>query len=229
MRLHVFPHSNNAIAVLAITRHLELPVDVALVDLLKGEQKTPAFTALNPNQRMPVLEDGPFVLWESNAIAQYLAAQRPASGLWPTDPARQADVSRWQFWQTAHWGPICTVYTFERVVKRFADLGPADEAAIARAEPDFHTYAGVLDGQLRGRRWVTGDQLTVADFSLGAWLVYADPAGLPLGGHPEIVRWYAELCTLPAWQRALPPPSRYAAGSTTTGVPNRTAVPLARS
>src|SRR5688572_6080932 len=103
MRLHVFPHSNNAVAVLAVVHHLELPVELVMVDLLRGAQKTPAFTALNPNQRMPVLEDGAFVLWESNAIAQYLAAQRPASGLWPTDPARQADVSRWQFWQTAHW------------------------------------------------------------------------------------------------------------------------------
>jgi glutathione S-transferase len=204
MRLHVFPHSNNAVAVLAVVHYLELPVELVMVDLLRGAQKTPAFTALNPNQRMPVLEDGAFVLWESNAIAQYLAAQRPASGLWPTDPARQADVSRWQFWQTAHWGPACGVYTFERVVKRFADLGPSNEAAIARVEPDFHAYAGVLDGALHGRAWVTGDRLTVADFSLGAWLVYADPAGLPLDDHPEIVRWYAALAALPGWRRALP-------------------------
>ena len=205
MRLHVFPHSNNAIAVLAVVHHLELPVELVTVDLLKGAQRTAAFTALNPNQRMPVLEDGAFVLWESNAIVQYLAAQRPASGLWPTDPTRQADVSRWQFWQTAHWGPTCGIYTFERVVKRFADLGPPNEAAIARIEPDFHVYASVLHGQLHGRPWVTGEKLTVADFSLGAWMVYAGPAGLPLGDYPEIVRWYEALVALPGWKRALPP------------------------
>ena len=50
-------------------------VELVFVDLLKGAQKTRAFTALNPNQRMPVLEDDGFVLWESNAIAQYLAAR----------------------------------------------------------------------------------------------------------------------------------------------------------
>ena len=105
MRLHVFPHSNNAIEVLATAYHCELPVELVFVDLLKGAQKTAAYTALNPNQRMPVLEDDDFVLWESNAIAQYLAAQCPASGLWPWEPRRQADVARWQFWQAAHWGP----------------------------------------------------------------------------------------------------------------------------
>jgi glutathione S-transferase len=205
MRLHHFPHSNNAIAPLAVVHHLALPVELVTVDLLKGEQKTAAFTALNPNQRMPVLEDGDFVLWESNAIAQYLAAQRSESGLWPAEPRAQADVARWQFWQTAHFGPACLVYVFERVVKRVARLGPADEAAIARAEPELHACAAVLDGRLRGRPWVTGERLTVADFALGAWLVHARPAGLPLDGYPEIVRWYAALAALPGWQRALPP------------------------
>ena len=204
MRLHVFPHSNNAIAVLATAYQCDLSVELVFVDLLKGAQKTRAFTALNPNQRMPVLEDDEFVLWESNAIAQYLAAQCPASGLWPWEPRRQADVARWQFWQAAHWGPTCAVFTFERVVKRFAGLGPADETAVARAEPEFHAYARVLDAQLAGRAWVTGDALTIADFALGAWLVYAEPAGLPLGDHPAIMSWYARLLKLPAWRKALP-------------------------
>jgi len=204
MRLHVFPHSNNAIEVLATAYQCELPVELVFVDLLKGAQKTAAYTALNPNQRMPVLEDDDFVLWESNAIAQYLAAQCPASGLWPWEPRRQADVARWQFWQTAHWGPTCAVFTFERVVKRFAGLGPADETAVARAVPAFHSYARILNAQLRGHSWVTGNTLTLADFALGAWLVYADPAGLPLDEHPEIAAWYARLLTLPAWRKALP-------------------------
>jgi glutathione S-transferase len=204
MRLHVFPHSNNAIAVLATAYQCELSVEIVFVDLLKGAQKTPAFTALNPNQRMPVLEDDDFVLWESNAIAQYLAARCPASGLWPWEPQRQADVARWQFWQAAHWGPTCAVFTFERVVKRFAGLGPADESAVARAAPEFRSYARVLDAQLRRRRWVTGDGLTVADFALAAWLVYAEPAGLPLDDCPDIAAWYGRLLDLPAWRKALP-------------------------
>jgi glutathione S-transferase len=204
MRLHVFPHSNNAIAVLATAYHCELTVELVFVDLLKGGQKSRTFTALNPNQRMPVLEDDDFVLWESNAIAQYLAARCPASGLWPWEPRRQADVARWQFWQAAHWGPTCAVFTFERVVKRFAGLGPADESAVAKAAPDFAFCARVLNAQLVNRPWVTGDALTVADFALAAWLVYAEPAGLPLDDYPAIGAWYGRLLKLPAWRKALP-------------------------
>ena len=87
MKLHVFPPSPRALKVRALVRHLDLEVEECLVDLFKGEQRSAAYAALNPNMRMPVLEDGDFVLWESNAILQYLAAKRPESGLWPSDAA----------------------------------------------------------------------------------------------------------------------------------------------
>jgi glutathione S-transferase len=204
MRLHVFPPSPNAVKVLAGAHLLELPFETIVVDLFKGAQKAPAFTDLNPNQKMPVLEDGDFVLWESNAILQYLAGKRPERRLWPSDPRRQADVARWQFWQTAHWGPTCGTYVFERVVKRRAGLGPTNDAEVARVAPEFLRLAAVLDGRLRDRPWVAGDTLTVADVSLGAWMVYAEEAGYPLDGYPAIVRWYAMLAALPGWRRALP-------------------------
>ncbi len=204
MRLHVFPPSPNAIKVLAGAHLLELPFELVTVDLFKGEQKSRAFTALNPNQRMPVLEDDGFVLWESNAILQYLASKRPERGFWPNEPRPQADVSRWQLWQAIHWGPTCGTYVFERVVKRRMALGSANEAEVTRIEPDFHRYAGVLNGWLRGRSWIAGDATTVADVSLAAWMVYADEAGYPLAGYPEIGRWYAGIAALPGWQRALP-------------------------
>lgn len=204
MKLYVFPRSPNAIKVLAAAYYLELPFESVFVDLLKGGQHAEAFAALNPNRKMPVLEDGDFVLWESNAILQFMASQRPQSGLWPVDPKRQADVSRWQFWQTSNWGPTCGILTFERVIKKLANMGPADEAAIAKAEPDFHKFAEVLNGQLREKKWVTGDAFTVADISIGAWMVYGSQAGFPLDKYPEITRWYASIAALPAWQKAVP-------------------------
>jgi glutathione S-transferase len=205
MKLHVFPPSPNAIKVLATAHYLGLPFERVLVDLFKGGQKSPAFSAMNPNQKMPVLEDDGFILWESNAITQYLASKKPESGLWPTEPRRQANVSRWQFWQTAHWGPTCGTYVFERVVKKLANLGPANEPEVTKAEPDFHKYAQVLNRQLGERKWLAGDMLTVADISVGSWMVYAGQAGFPLDEYPAITRWYADLAALPAWQKAVPP------------------------
>ena len=68
---------------MALANHLGLDCEIRVVNLFKGEQHQPGFAALNPNERMPVLEDDSFVLWESNAILQYLAAKKPGSGLWP--------------------------------------------------------------------------------------------------------------------------------------------------
>ena len=204
IRLHVFPPSPNAIKVIAAAHHLGIEFEPRIVDLTKGEQQKPEFVALNPNRKMPVLEEDGFVLWESNAILQYLAAKKPASGLWPTDPRKQPDVSRWQFWQTSHWGPACTVLIFERFVKKLIGQGEPNPSEIERGEKEFRTFAAVLDGHLKGRRWVAGDALTMADISIGAPMVYAAPAQFPLAGCKEIGRWYSALAELPAWKKALP-------------------------
>ena len=206
MKLHVFPPSPRAAKVLALVNHLGLDCELAIVDLFSGGHQTPEFKALNPNGRMPVLEDGDFVLWESNAILQYLASKKPDSGMWPTDPRRQADVARWQFWDAAHWDPLCATFVFERVVKQMTGQGTPDPAQIAKAEADLKRLAPVLNATLKGRPWVTGDTLTIADFGLGSPLMYAAPAGIPVADYPEIARWYAALAELPAWQKVLPAP-----------------------
>src|SRR5207248_3327124 len=87
------------------------------VDLRKGDPRSPEFAALNPNMRMPVLKDGNYVLWESSAIAQYLALRRPDAGLFPAEERARLDIARWQFWDHAHWDPACSIFAFEYVVK----------------------------------------------------------------------------------------------------------------
>jgi glutathione S-transferase len=84
MKLYYFPPSPNTRKVHAVAIHLELPIELRLVDLEKGEQRTPEFVQLNPTGRTPVLQDGDFILWESTAIMQYLASQIPNT-LWSED------------------------------------------------------------------------------------------------------------------------------------------------
>jgi glutathione S-transferase len=206
MKLHVFPPSPRALKVTALARHLELDSQIAIVDLFKGEQNAAAYAALNPNKRMPVLEDGDFVLWESNAILQYLAAKKPESGLWPTDIRGQADVARWCNWESAHWTPACSPFAFERIVKKLAGLGEPDEAAIAKVEPQFHALAEVLNGHLRGKRFLRGDQLSVADFAVATGMAFSAASRLPVAKYGEITRWYDGFRALPAWQKSLVPP-----------------------
>ena len=117
IELHVFPPSPRAFKVMALANYLGIEPTLHVLDLIKGDQKSPEYAALNPNMKMPTLCDGDYVLWESNAILQYLAAKRPESRLLPVDEKARLDVTRWQFWDLAHWDPACTVFIFENLVK----------------------------------------------------------------------------------------------------------------
>jgi glutathione S-transferase len=206
LNLYVFPPSPRAFKVIALAAHLGIDYEKRIVDLTKGEQRRPEFTALNPNQRMPVLEEDGFVLWESNAILQYLADKKPASGLLPTDTRGRADVTRWQCWDLANWDPACAIMIFERLVKKLLHIGEPDLAEIAKGEERFHRAAGILDAHLKGRKYIAGDKLTVADFSIGAPLNLTAPAQLPVSGYAEIRRWHADLLELPAWRQSIAVP-----------------------
>jgi glutathione S-transferase len=202
IELYVFPPSPRAFKVMALANHLDLDWTPRIVDLRKGDQKQPGYAALNPNMRMPTLKDGDFVLWESNAILQYLALKRPESGLLPKDEHARIDVIRWQFWDLAHWESATAVFIFEYVAKPLVrGAGPPDMGAIAKAAEPFHRAARVLDDQLQGRKFVTGDTLTVADFSLSAGLHLAEMAHLPIEPYAAIKRWFAALNALPAWHK----------------------------
>jgi glutathione S-transferase len=202
LKLHVFPLSPRAFKVLAVANHLGLDYEFCFCDLTKGDQKQAAFTAINPNQKMPVLEDGAFKLWESNAIIQYLAAKKPGA-LAPTDVQGAADVARWLYWESTTWDAACAVLAFERLVKPFFTGAEPDPREVERGLRAFAFAAGVLEGHLKDRDHVCGDKLSLADFSIGAALIIADRAQFPLEPYPAIRRWGARLAVLPAWRSAL--------------------------
>jgi glutathione S-transferase len=201
LRIHAFPASPRAFKVLAFAEHSGIAYEFVMVDLSKGAQRTPEFTALNLNQRMPVLEEDGWSLWESNAIVQYLATRKPELGFLPKDERGRADVSRWMFWESAHWDPACAILIWERFVKGFFGRGGPDPAEVEKGLVQFHRAASVLNQHLAGRKYLCGDKLTVADFAVGAPLIMAQPAQFPLEEYAEIRRWYAQLAALPAWQK----------------------------
>src|SRR5262249_55694709 len=197
--LYAVPPSQHTLNQMAAANPPDLDCEIRFIDLRKGDQKTPQYAALNPNMRMPTLKEGDYVLWESSAIAQYLASKKPGSGLLPQDERRRLDVTRWQFWEHAHWDPACAVFAFEYVAKPIVvGINEPEMAAIAKGTEAFHRIAQVLDGHLKNKRFVTGDTLTLADFGIGSAMILAERAHYPIEPYGEIKRWYATLRALPA-------------------------------
>jgi glutathione S-transferase len=203
MKLYYFPPSPNTRKAHAVALHLDLPLDLRLIDLQQGEQRSPKFLALNPTGRTPVLQDGDFILWESTAITQYLASQSPNS-LFPENPKTRADILRWQSWQLAHWHAACQPLQFENFVKPLLQLGDPDPQVVQHATERFHTEARVLETHLATHRFLVDNSLTLADFSVAADLTYAVPGRFPLDDYPQIRAWYARIEQLPAWQHTAP-------------------------
>ncbi|HYD73563.1 MAG TPA: glutathione S-transferase family protein, partial [Candidatus Binatia bacterium] len=188
--------------VLAVANHLELEYDLMFCDLIKGEQRRPEFGDINPNDKVPALEDGDFTLWESNAIIQYLAALKPEGGLLPATERARADVNRWMFWDSTTWDPALAILAFERGVKGLLGLGAPDPVEIEKGTQKANAAFAILDAHLKGREFVASDRLTLADFALGSALILEQMAQLPLAPYSEIKRWGAQLSALPGWQDA---------------------------
>src|SRR5882757_1956603 len=200
MKLYHNPLSPNVRRVRLAAAVLGIQLEEKLLDFSKGEHKSPAYLALNPNGAVPTLVDGDFVLTESRSIMQYLASKKPESGLLPRDEAARADITRWQFWDAAHFAPQLSSLAFEKVIKGMLGLGEPDNAKIADALSNFRRFAAVLNKRLEGKQYVVGSGLTLADLTLASSLMYAKQAEAPLAEFPNIEGWLARITALDGWQ-----------------------------
>lgn len=163
-----------------------------------GGLDSAAYRQLNPNGRIPVLEDGGLVLWESNTIVRYLAATRSLGNLCPQAAGARADAERWMDWQLCHVLPSLVTLFFGLVRTPPAERnGPAIEQARQLVEGSWR----LLDGHLERREFVAGERFTMGDIPVGAfayrWL--ALPIERP--SLPHLQRWYERLCERPAFRR----------------------------
>ncbi len=201
MKLYDFAFSPNCRKVRAVAYELGISLESVHVDLPQGENQTPAFLAINPNGRVPVLVDDDFVLWESTAIMRYLSA-KTAGALVPTTPRGQADVDRWLAWQLAHLGPAMKTVAFERVVKKLTGQGVPDEAAIAKGSAEFARLSALLDAALEAREYVA-ETLSLADFALASHYSLASACGLSVAPHRRVDAWLARVLGRDSMKRAL--------------------------
>jgi glutathione S-transferase len=206
-RLHYDNRSSSSRRVSVTVAHLGIQLEHQHVDLMTDR---PALAKLNPNVKIPVLEQGDFVLWESHAIMQYLCERTPGQQLYPSEPRARADVQRWLFWISAHLSGAVGGIAFEKMWKRLVGAGDPDPARIAQHEQVWHQLAKVADAHLADRTWLSGSAVTLADLSLAGTLMYAPRIELPLAPYPRVQALLDRVHALPAWQQTEPSPAMWA-------------------
>ncbi len=159
------------------------------VDLMKGEQKSPAFLRKNPLGQVPVLEDGEVTITDSNAILVYLATKYDPTRRWlPVEPQLNAEVQKYLSIAS---GPVANGPAAARLITLFgAGLSAEKTAQIA------HGFFDVLEEALAHKIWLVGEQATIADVANYAYIAHAPEGNISLDNYPNIRNWLARVESL---------------------------------
>jgi glutathione S-transferase len=196
MKLY-YSHNSGPRVTVAAARHIGAKVEFIRANPTDPTQKA-FYAPLNPNRRVPILQEGDRTLWEADAVVCRLC-QITGSDFWPA-PEDLPDLLRWLSWNAWHFGPAASGLYFEHVVKPTFNGAPAPAALLAQFLKDFRHYAGILNAELEGREWLIRDRLSYADFRVAFVFPYADRCGLPIDEFPELARLNRQLNALPAWR-----------------------------
>ena len=181
---------------------LGLPYTLKVLDLSQGEQKTPAFLALNPNGRIPAIVDrdaDDFAVFESGACLIYLAEK--TGQLMPTDAKGRSRVMQWLMFQMGGIGPMMGQ---ANVFYRY--FPEKIQPVIDRYQGETRRLFAVLDGQLKDHEYLAGDY-SIADIANWAWVRTHRWSGVELDGLPHLKRWRDQLRARPAVQRGIEQPA----------------------
>jgi len=180
---------------------LALPYEVHAIDLMKGEQKTPEFLAMNPNGRIPVIIDRDakdFTVFESGAIMIYLAEK--TGQLLPTEAQARSRVIQWLMFQMGGLGPMMgQANVFYRYLPEKIDV------AIKRYQGEASRLLGVLDHQLADNEYLAGEY-SIADIANWCWARTARWSGVDITPYENLLRWMDQIKKRPAAQAGIKVP-----------------------
>ena len=191
--------SGNCYKVKLLATLLNLPHTWQHVDIMAGATRVEAFTHMNPNLKIPVLEISPNVyLSESNAILNYLAE---GTSLLPSAPLARARVLQWQFFEQYSHEPYIAVARF---IAKYLGM-PADRISEYRAKQEGgHRALQVMAAHLDHAVFLSSDQFGIADISLYACTHVAAEGGFTLDLYPSILRWLARVESIPGHRTMVP-------------------------
>ena len=211
IQLYSFP-TPNGIKVSAMLEESGLPYEPHTISIMRDDQMTPEFIALNPNNKIPAIidpdgPDGALPIFESGAILIYLAEK--SGKFLPDNPVDRSEVVQWLMWQMGGLGPMSGQLGF---FWKFAGAEYEDKRPQERYLNETKRLLGVLDRHLEGKDFVAAGQYTIADMAIWPWIraydFYESTEVLGLADLKNLTRWYEACLARPASQKALNIPDR---------------------
>jgi GST-like protein len=202
--LHYWPTPNGK-KVTIILEESELPYRIVPCNIGRGDQFSEAFLSFSPNNRMPALVDqdpadggAPVSVFESGAMMMYIAEK--AGRFYPQSLRERYEVNQWVMWQMANQGPKTgECGHFRRLGDSQGDQG----YAVRRFTDEVNRMYGVLNNRLYDRRYLAGDEYTIADMICYPWTVNWEGQGQDIDEFPYFKRWFLELGERPGVQRGM--------------------------
>jgi GST-like protein len=202
--LHYWPTPNGK-KVTILLEECGLPYRIVPCRIGQGDQFEPAFLAISPNNRMPAMVDdeppgggAPIAIFESGAIMMYLAEK--AGRFHPQELRRRYEVNQWVMWQMANQGPKSGECGHFR---RLGDSQGDQSYAARRFTDEVNRLYGVMNNRLYDRRYLAGDEYTIADMISYPWTVNWKGQGQDIEEFPYFQRWFEELSARPGVQRGM--------------------------
>ena len=210
-------NSVNVQKVLWCLSELDLAYERIDAGMQFGKNNEAPYLAMNPNGRVPTLVDGDYVLWESNSVMRYLctaygqgtgegtgAGSVKGSPIYPASPKARAGVDRWLDWTLSTLQPVDRP-VFWALVRTAPEK--RDMVAIQKDVDAEAVVWRIVEAQLATRRFIEGDQFTIADIALGAYARrWLGVEGVTKPNLPNVERWFAQFAARPGFVRFIAPP-----------------------
>ncbi|MBX8588715.1 glutathione S-transferase [Pseudomonas cichorii] len=191
MKLYDLDVSGNCYKVRLFAALANIELDVVAVDFLAGEHKKPPLSDMNPLGQLPVLEDGSYIIRDSQAILVYLAGQYGGLAWWPAHPQGQADIVQWlSFASNEVQHSLCAA----RLVQKFGVVLDKAQAL----EKSTVTLA-LLDAHLERNDWLAIGRPSIADCAVYPYVVLAPEGGVDLAPYVNVASWMERIEALPGY------------------------------
>lgn len=199
LKLHYHPRSTFSRRVRIALLEKQIPVEFLEVDIRGGAHKSPAFLALNPYGRVPVLEDDGLVLYESTAILEYLEARHPTPHLLPGDPGERAPCSMHMKLCDLDIGAQTSTLIFPL---RFVPKERWDEAEMAQAKQCIERHLAILEPQLVGKEYLVGGRYSLVEVCYTPFAEFFPFMGIT--APPAVAAWTERMLDRPSARATKP-------------------------